>query len=339
MFLIVWLAWFNGSAYHELHGQNDIRTRVFTFLQMFTVVAMAVFAHNALGEGAVGFALSFAAFQLILTYLWWRTGVHDPEHRPLSQPYCFAYLASAFLFVSSVFIPAPWRFVMWGLALLLSLVTPVYVLTLGKKDPLIQAEIDHVTAVRPSFVERFGLFTIIVLGEVIVGVVQGVAGHHHLSWLVGGTAALGMLIAIGLWWIYFDFISHRMPKPGHLTVSWWMNLHLPLTIGIATIGAVILNMVEHAGEQLLVEIRWLLVAAVAIVLISIAFLINTVQLTKAYQPVYRRGSRIMAISAIMIFLLGFSNLSGLKLLILLCLFMLTPVFYGIKAWIKMLGKQ
>jgi hypothetical protein len=66
---------------------------------------MAVFAHNALGEGAVGFALSFAAFQLILTYLWWRTGVHDPEHRPLSQPYCFAYLAykSAYAGVS------PWQ--------------------------------------------------------------------------------------------------------------------------------------------------------------------------------------------------------------------------------------
>jgi len=57
-------------AYHELHGNNDIRTRFFTFLQMFIVVAMIVFAHNALEEGSVGFALSYAAFQLVLTYLW-----------------------------------------------------------------------------------------------------------------------------------------------------------------------------------------------------------------------------------------------------------------------------
>jgi len=62
LFLLVWLAWINGSLYHDLHGNNDIRNRVFTFLQMFTVAAMAVFAHNAPGEGSAGFALSFAAY-------------------------------------------------------------------------------------------------------------------------------------------------------------------------------------------------------------------------------------------------------------------------------------
>jgi hypothetical protein len=50
---------------------------------MLSVVAMAAFAHDALGESSVGFALSFACFQLILTYLRWRTGVYDPNHRPL----------------------------------------------------------------------------------------------------------------------------------------------------------------------------------------------------------------------------------------------------------------
>ena len=40
LFIIVWWAWFNGAMYHDLHGNNDIRTRVFTFLQMLTVAAM-----------------------------------------------------------------------------------------------------------------------------------------------------------------------------------------------------------------------------------------------------------------------------------------------------------
>ncbi|MGB4871469.1 MAG: low temperature requirement protein A, partial [Candidatus Promineifilaceae bacterium] len=87
LFIIVWWAWLNGSLYHDLHGNNDIRTRVFTFLQMGSVAAMAVFAHGAMGESSTGFALAYAAFQLILLVLWWRTGVHDPAHRPLSQPY------------------------------------------------------------------------------------------------------------------------------------------------------------------------------------------------------------------------------------------------------------
>ena len=121
LFVVVWWAWLNGTLYHDLHGNNDIRTRVFTFLQMLSVVAMAIFAHDALGESSVGFAWSYAAFQLILTLLWWRTGVHDPDHRPLSNPYSAAFLINTALFVASSFVSVPLRFYLWGLALILSL--------------------------------------------------------------------------------------------------------------------------------------------------------------------------------------------------------------------------
>ena len=143
LFIIVWWAWINGTLYHELHGNNDVRTRVFTFLQMFTVAAMAVFAHNALGEGSIGFALSYTAFQLILTYLWWRTGVHDPEHRPLSTPYVLAFLFNTLLFIISVFVPPPWRFVLWGIALVISLLLPLNTLRMGRKNPEVREELDR----------------------------------------------------------------------------------------------------------------------------------------------------------------------------------------------------
>jgi low temperature requirement protein LtrA len=339
LFVVVWWAWLNGTMYHELHGNNDIRTRVFTFLQMFTVVSMAVFAHNALGEGSVGFALSYAAFQLILTYLWWRTGVHDPEHRPLSQPYALSFLATTLLFIVSVFVPAPWRFYLWGLALFLSLLLPLVTLNLGRRDPQVQAQIDRTTDISPSAVERFGLFTIIVLGEVIVAVVRGVAGHHHLSPLVGGTAALGMLIAIGLWWVYFDFVSHHLPRPGNITVSGWMYLHLPMTMGMAAVGAAILNVVEQAGEPLPPEVRWLLVGAITIALVSVGLLMRTIQVAPEHRPIYRSAGRVLFLSSFVILLLGFTNLSTIPLLVGLILLMLAPVFYGFKTWLKVLGAE
>jgi low temperature requirement protein LtrA len=65
LFLIVWWAWLNGTIYHDLHGNDDLRTRVFTFQQMICVAAMAVFAHDALGATSVGFALAYAGFYLI----------------------------------------------------------------------------------------------------------------------------------------------------------------------------------------------------------------------------------------------------------------------------------
>ena len=105
LFIIVWWSWLNGSLYHDLHGNNDIRTRVFTFLQMICVAAMAGFAHQAIGEGSVYFAITYSCFQFILAFLWWRIGVHHPDHRQLSNPYSIAFFVTAVLFIASVFLP------------------------------------------------------------------------------------------------------------------------------------------------------------------------------------------------------------------------------------------
>ena len=339
LFVLVWWAWLNGTTYHDIHGNNDIRTRVFTFLQMFSVAAMAVFAHNALGDGSIGFALSYATFQLILTYLWWRTGVHDPNHRPLSQPYTFAFLINTALFFISVFVPAPLRFYLWGLATLIALCLPLVIFRLGGNNPQVQTQIDLSTTATPSLVERFGLFTIIVLGEVIVGVVQGVAGHHDLSLIVGGIAALGMVIAIGQWWLYFDFISHRIPKPGVKLLLIWMYTHLPLTIGIATTGAAILNVVENVGEALPIEVRWLLVATISVSLASIAILIFTVQVQPNEGRTHRIGQIAMVVSAILIAALGLTGLEPIQLLIAIVLLMITPLLVGFLSWVRQLEPE
>jgi low temperature requirement protein LtrA len=339
LFVLVWFAWLNGSMYHDLHGNNDVRTRFFTFLQMFTVAAMAVFAHNAFGEGAAGFALAFAAYQLTLTYLWWRTGVHDPLHRPLSRPYVLSFLASTALFIVSAFVPEPWRYYLWGISLVLSLGVQVVSSLSQPDDPAVREEQEHSWTMTPSAVERFGLFTIIVLGEVIVGVVRGVAGHHHLTWIVGLTAALGMLIAIGLWWLYFDSVSHRLPIAGPLWTGAWIYLHLFAAMGIVATGAAALNVVEHAGEPLTPAVTWLLTGALAVALASIALLMATLQLPQEHRSLYRRAGWITLFSALVALLMGATNLAPIPLLIVLIVLLLLPVFYGLKVWITVFGAQ
>ena len=339
LFVFVWWAWINGTFYHDLHGNNDLRTRTFMFMQMLTVAAMAVFAHNALGEGSVGFALSYVAYQLILTFLWWRTGVHDPAHRPLSGPYSLGMLISVVLVFVSVFVPPPGRFWLWAAAFVLNLLMPLVFNSLGRRDPRIQDQLDMSYALSHSAVERFGLFTIIVLGEVVVGAVQGVAGHHHLNFVVGLTAALGILIAIGIWLLYFDYVSHRQPRSGGSFVQGWMYLHLPMTMGIAAAGAAVFNVVERAGEPISGEVRWLLVGATALTLAAIAVLMRMIHVHDRYRPMYGRGEYVTLASAAAILLLGLTNLETIPLLGLLILLMLTPVFYGIRVWIVEFGAE
>lgn len=337
LYIIVWWAWFNGSSYHDLHGNNDIRTRVFTFLQMGTVAAMAVFAHNALGDGATGFALSYAAFQLILLVLWWRTGVHDPAHRPLSRPYVAGFAVTTLLFAGSVFVPEPVRYYLWGAALLISLLLPLTSILAARNNPEVQAQVDLATAFSPSLVERFGLLTIIVLGEVVVAVVSGVAGHDRLSWQIGITAVLGLLIAVGLWWIYFDFVSQRKPRPTMAAVSQWSYLHLPITAAIAATGAAVLNIIEQSGEPLDTAVRWLLVAAIALIFFCVALLMQSLKLPPEQIPLYRRGGVIVSSIALTILLSGFIPLPVIPFLLVVLLLMLIPIVYGIQVWIRVFG--
>ena len=339
LFAIVWWAWLNGTIYHDLHGNNDVRTRVFTFLQMFSVIAMAVFAHDALGETADGFALAYAAFQLILTYLWWRTGVHDPDHRPLSGRYTVGFLVSTLLFVASVFLPENFRLYLWGTAVLISLLLPVYIFSLGRGRPEVQEQIDLSTDHSHSLVERFGLFTIIVLGEVIVGVVSGLTGHHDLSWTIGGTASLSALIAIGIWWVYFDSVSHRLPKHDIGSVTRWNYLHLPLTIGIAAAGAAVLNVVEHAGEPLPGDVRWLLAGAISVTLLSVTALIHTIRLDEITVRTHHVAGRVALLSAIAIGLLGWTRLDTFPFLTAIVLLLLAPVVAGIRVWVALMSAE
>ncbi|HEU0291348.1 MAG TPA: low temperature requirement protein A [Anaerolineales bacterium] len=337
LFIIAWWAWFNGAMYHDLHGNNDIRTRVFTFLQMVTVAAMAVFAHDAMGAGSVGFALAYAAFHLILTWLWSRTGYYDPMHRPLSRPYSLTFLITSMLFLVSIVTPTPWRFVLWGPALLIDL--GLLILLWTNRNPAIQEQLNRVELISASAVERFGLFTIIVLGEVIVGVVSGVAEHSHLSWLVGGSGLLGMLIAIGLWWIYFDFVSGHSPIPRTSKRLAWIYLHLPVTMGIAAVGASILNVVEHTGEGLPDEVRWLLVGAIAAVLTSISLILKSLNLPENQSILYRTGGRVTFISGILVVLSSAASMDTINFLLILVVLLLAPVFYGILVWIKVLDAR
>src|SRR4029450_232613 len=53
------------------------------------------------------------------------------------------------------------------------------------------------------FVERHGLIVLIALGESIVAVGIGMAGHRLPADRVV-TAVLGLAVAAALWWLYFD---------------------------------------------------------------------------------------------------------------------------------------
>ena len=329
LFYAVWSSWINGTLYHDLHATDDVSVRVFTFAQMLAVAVMAVFVGDVPGEGASGFALAYAANSLVLVILWFRTGLHDPSHRPASVPYSIAYLVSAAMFAASVGVDAPERYWLWALALVVEvagLVTALYRWT----PPASQGG-DAVIATTPSLIERLGLFVIIVLGEVIVGAVNGMAEIEplHADGIVIGL--LGVVVAIGLWWLYFDLVSHRAPNSRRTQL--WLYLHLPLVMSMAAGGAGVLNTVEHATEPLPDSVRWLLVGSLATAMLSIVLIARTLQARRRFPALYRVAETSLLAGVVIALAVGMTDWGAKASLTSMIVLLLAPAVASMVVWL------
>ncbi len=122
-----------------------------------------------------------------------------------------------------MFIPPPVRFVLWMIGLGVDICTPL----LFAKHLSVQfaPHVQHLP-------ERFGSFTIIVLGISILGVVNGIAPHNWTIFSII-SAGLGLGIAFSFWWIYFDSVDGseikalRENKQIGIYVTW---LYVPFSV-------------------------------------------------------------------------------------------------------------
>lgn len=230
LFIPVWWSWIGSTMYANRFDNDDIGHRLLTGLQMVAAAALAINIHHGLGESSAGFAFCYALGRAVLVAEYIRAGIYIPEARTLTSCYATGFAVAAFLWLISVFLPTPWRFGLWTFGLIVDFATPLFGAKLQIKLP------PH-----PSHLpERFGLFTMIVLGEAIIAVVNGVSEQ---KWDILSTIAafFGLSIAFGFWWVYFDNLggtpiqtARTQGKIAPLTI--WLYTHLPLVIGITATG-------------------------------------------------------------------------------------------------------
>jgi low temperature requirement protein LtrA len=272
VFALVWIAWLNGSLHHELHGREDARGRSTFLLQIVILAAMGAFIPGAGGAHGAAFALAAAVLFAVLALLWLLAARGDrPEYRFSSRLYVAGTVACAVLLAVTALLPAGPRVLAWGLIDVLYLAGFV---TVFLRFIPAQAAVLTVT---DSLIERFGAFTIIVLGETLTGVVAGLSAEpvSVMTLSVGLTA---VVVGFGAWWTYFDLAGQREPRPTYAADMQWMFGHLPLTAAIAAMGAAMVSLVTHAHDgRTPAATAWMLCAGAAVVLCSTMFLAASLQ--------------------------------------------------------------
>lgn len=242
LFVIIFWGWLNGSLYHDLHGSEGLRTKLMTLWQMAIVAALVITLQSDSEHQLQNTTIVLLIMQLYITYLWWSVGLYDKEHRKLNRPYTIIYLIAFLIIVSTLFVQQPFIRTLFFVSLVFNCMPPfVSHFLLNRKTSALN--------ISSSMTERLGLFTIIVFGEVVLGVINGVIAAHDLSASTWLEFILAVSIVFALWWLFFTIISDRKCKGGLLNSSLFELLFIPTLIGLGLLGATFNDIFQFAKES------------------------------------------------------------------------------------------
>lgn len=296
VFGLVWIAWINGTLYHEMHGREDGRSRFYVFAQMGVLAVLAVFTAYAGTKDGTAFALTYSLLLVLLFWQWYEVRRHDrPEDKPASTPYLVGLAATIVATLASAWLADGPRIAVW-IGITAGWVVLGLTGFLGRRRPL--GFFDPTE----SLVERMALFVIIVLGETVVGVVNGI-NEAERDALTITTGVLGLVVGFGIFWNYFDVVGIREPRRDPRSLATWFFGHLPLTGAVATSGAAMVGLLVHAHEpRTPAAVAWTLTGAVAVILLLIALESAAVE---QHEEIGTRDRTIVyVVGALLVVLLG-----------------------------------
>ncbi|MGH8959310.1 MAG: low temperature requirement protein A [Acidimicrobiia bacterium] len=265
-FGLLWWLWASHTYYADRYDTDDLVYRLLAAGQMVSVVAIAG-SLSGTTESTVAFAWGYALARWVLVLMYWRAYRHVEETRDLVRGYLIGFSLAATIWTMSALVGEEFRVVGWVVALCIDLATPWIMRREQARVPL---DVSHLP-------ERFGLFTILVLGEAIAALVAGLA---HAGWSIpsAATAAMGIGIATSVWWMYFDNASGTVVRrSAAVQRTWrptaWIYTHFLLAAALAALGVGLeVAVAEVGGEPLPAAARWLLVGALAVAFASMALI-------------------------------------------------------------------
>jgi low temperature requirement protein LtrA len=242
LLLVIWWAWHGYALYATRFDVDDAIERATTLLQMIAVMFMAANAEQGLDSlSSAGFAAAYGVMRLILAARYLRAAAR-PASRRLALEHAAGFGVAALVWIGSALVTPPARYVLWATALAVDLGTAIVAARFTVTAP---PHASHLP-------ERFGLFTLILLGEAIVAIMMGIQGQPEWSVVTALTALSSVVLVCGVWWAYFEgtgAAGHRQVRCRHdaRRLSAWSAAHFPLYLGVALSGMAAEHAVRAGG--------------------------------------------------------------------------------------------
>ncbi|MFG2882365.1 low temperature requirement protein A [Streptomyces sp. NPDC048297] len=270
VFFAIWWAWMNFTWFASAYDNDDVLYRVVTLVQIAGVLVLAAgvpraFEHHDFLLVLIGYVI----MRLAMAAEWLRAARSaSGEERTTTLRYAGGVLLCQIGWVGLVVLPEPARPWLFLVMVIAELCVPLY------------AERNSRTNWHPHHIaERYGLFTIIVLGETIAAAtvaVKSAVGEHGALVEVLSIAVGGLLIVFSSWWIYFVVPIHDHLRSSERAFLWGYG-HYFIFASAAAIGAGL----EVAVEQAVGKAHISATAASAAVTLPTALFLLTVWLLHA----------------------------------------------------------
>ncbi|MFZ1727647.1 MAG: low temperature requirement protein A [Albidovulum sp.] len=230
-FFAIWWAWMNYTWFASAYDNDDTLFRLLTILIMAGSLTMAAGIGALFKSGELTMVvIGYVIMRVGMVALWLRAANNDPERRATALTYALGIgIAQVFWIMFLLMQPlAPavtYAVFMVGVVLELSL-------------PAIAERKGNTPWHRHHIIERYGLLTIIVLGETLL------AGGLSLQQVADGAtniafvhiALSALVIVFSMWWLYFSQEDHLDSTDLNRAMTWGYGHFIIFAAG-AAVGA------------------------------------------------------------------------------------------------------
>jgi len=252
MFAVIW-AWINFAWFASAFDTDDWVYRLTTMVQMVGVVILALglppmFAsidHGPTLDNSVMVA-GYVVMRVAMVAQWLRAAGQSAEHRRACLTYVVAISVAQLGWIVQIIA---------NMTLAASAAFAVVLVLIEMAGPAIAERRAGGTPWHAHHIaERYGLFTIIALGEGVIGTVAAVSAVVQAQgWSVDAAlvALAGTGLTFGMWWMYSMMPSGQVLHRHRERSFVWGYGHIPLFAAIAGTGAglhVAAYYIEHVAH-------------------------------------------------------------------------------------------
>ncbi|MEO7911872.1 MAG: low temperature requirement protein A [Roseiflexaceae bacterium] len=242
LFFAIWWAWMNFTWFASAYDTDDVLYRLMVFVQLTGALIIAAGVPNAFAGKFGTVTLGYLVMRLAGVAQWLRAARSDPQHRATAYRYAIGVSIVQALWIARLALPDAWQLMAFIILVIVELTLPVW----AERPNNTTWHAEHIA-------ERFGLFTIIVLGESLLSgslAIQSAMQANNLNGELSTTIVGGLLIVFSMWWLYFDLPAHDLLTSLRIAFIWGYG-HLLVFASAAAVGAglaVAVDFTTHHAE-------------------------------------------------------------------------------------------